>query len=71
MAMTMKELVERLAQDEEFREQFSADKTAVMTEMGVSEEDQAAVMSGDPDQVAARLGHQHVEDNEYNFAWFF
>lgn len=70
MATNLADLLSRLAQDQELLAAFRADKVGVMTEYGVSQEQQEAILSGDPDRIRAAVGGELMDDQGLNVAFF-
>ena len=56
MSKASADLIARLSTDPEFRTRFRANPDQVMDEAGLSEEDKAAMKSGDPDKIREHLG---------------
>lgn len=71
MAMSLRQLLDRLSKEPDLMEQFRSDPYATMSDLGVSEKDQEHVLSQDRDRLAAAVGDEHAEDAGYNFALFF
>lgn len=56
MSKASADLIAKLSTDPEFRTRFRANPDQVMDEAGLSEEDKAAMKSGDPDKIREHLG---------------
>jgi hypothetical protein len=72
MARNLAEFLARLVEDEALRDAFGADKVATMNEYGISEEQQAAILSRDPAQIAAAVGLEYMGDQDppLDMYWF-
>ena len=70
MATNLADFLGRVAQDPELLDAFRADKVGTMTEAGVSEDQQQAVLSGDPDRIRAALGGELMDDEELDMDCF-
>jgi hypothetical protein len=56
MSKASADLIAKLSTDPDFRTRFRANPDQVMDEAGLSEEDKAAMKSGDPDKIREHLG---------------
>ena len=56
MSKASADLIAKLSTDPDFRTRFRANPDQVMDEAGLSEEDKAAMKSGDPDRIREHLG---------------
>ena len=63
-ANSLSEFLERLAQDTELLDRFRDDKAGTMNSYGVSAEAQDAILSRDPDRLAAAVGREYMDDHD-------
>ena len=56
MSKASTDLIAKLSTDPDFRARFRDNPDQVMDEAGLSEEDKAAMKSGDPDRIREHLG---------------
>jgi hypothetical protein len=70
MAVNLADFLSRLAHEPDLLESYRADKSGTMNEIGVSADHQAALLSGDPRQIHAALGAEHMENQQLDMDAF-
>jgi len=75
MATYLRDFLKLLATDDEQNEAFKAadeeGKRAIMNEHGVSLEQQDAILSRDPEQLAAAVGNEVADDQDFEWPHFW
>jgi hypothetical protein len=70
MATSLVDFLGRLAQDPELLDAFRADKAGTMNQYDVADDDQEAVLSGDPDRIRAAVGDEVMEEQQLDMDLF-